>query len=331
MLLSTLAAVSCSTAPEEPAACDVDALLRPECGVLLGATSPVPSSESLADTEASLNRELDFVYRFHRLDEEVPTDDERALADRGRLLHYSLDTSFKDPTAPTYLSWGQIAAGAADTWVSAQAQGIASLPGPVWVTFEHEADVIDRDWQGNGADFTGAWRRVHDIFEREGASNAVWTWVVTGGVETTARAAELWPGNDVVDWVSWEAYDPGGCRINAFDETRALTFEEALEPFYTWYTTEAERYGIDPTKPVMLSEVGSSIRPGNEEWRRRWYADIPGTLKDYPQIEAVGLFDHTGNESCDYRFSRDGTVDASFAAALTPKALRRFPEPTESD
>lgn len=303
--------------------CQIGQQLVPGCGVLLGVTPETPRLESLDASEASLGRPVDFVYRFHSLDDaDVPSTEERAIVDSGRLLHYSFDTVATDPSSPAHYSWAQISAGDADTELIRLAQGVASLQEPVWVTFDHEADQPARNWQGTGEEFQTAWRHVRDVFNEHGADNAVWTWVVMGGEDTFDRATSLWPGPDAVDWISWEAYDPGGCRINEFDEQRAVSFEHAFRPFYRWYKSAALGPG-GTDLPIMLSEVGSSIRPDNRSSREQWYRDIPGVLKRYPQVKAIGLWDHTGNESCDYRF---GAADPSISlrGILDAEDMGRF-------
>lgn len=301
--------------------CGVNAMLVPECGVLLGVTSPTPDAVSLATSEAALSRSVDFVYRFHWLEDDFPTAEERQLLDQGRMLHYSLDTDFKDPSSPYYLSWSEVADGAVDDRLREIAQGVASLPDPVWMTFEHEADQQDRDWQGSGADFIEAWRHVQSIFDEEGATNAVWTWVVMGTPVRFDRAAEVWPGNDAVDWISWEAYDAAGCRSGGFNESQAVTFAQAFGEFHHWYRTQGRALGMSQDLPIMISESGSSRRPGREEERAAWYAAIPDVLKDHPDVKAIGLWDHTGNSACDYRFDSTPLFTEMLASRMSRDAL----------
>lgn len=314
--------------PQRPlTGCELDALLVPSCGVLLGVTSPRPELDSLLESEQVLGRQVDFVYRFHWLDDDFPTSEELALVRDGRLLHYSLDTHVSDPSSPYHLTWSQVAQGAADDRLRVIARNIAAAPTTVWMTFEHEADQQGRDWQGSGADFGAAWRRVRAVFDQEGADNVVWTWVVMGTGPRIERAAELWPGNDVVDWISWEAYDPAGCRVGSLEESKAVDFEASFALFYRWYRSEGARRGMDPDLPIMISESGSSIRPGQSGKRADWYAEIPAVLARYPQVKAIGLWDHDGNALCDYRLAVDPLVVDAVRRAVGQDRLGAFTSP----
>src|SRR4051794_33823079 len=74
-----------------PPRCPLSAKLVPSCGALLGVTSGVPSIDSLAAVEAAVGRRFDFVYRFHDINDVVPTAEERELAAGGTILHLTID------------------------------------------------------------------------------------------------------------------------------------------------------------------------------------------------------------------------------------------------
>ncbi|MEO5744263.1 MAG: hypothetical protein ABIQ53_06685, partial [Terracoccus sp.] len=165
-------------------------------------------------------RPYDFVYRFHRATSPFPSAEETALVQSGRLLHISVDT-------PPGMTWAQVADGAVDQALLEQARGLAALGKPVWVTFDHEPDNPAKTALGSGADFVRAWRHVHDLYTSAGATNAVWVLVMIGTQPGLARAATMYPGNDVVDWISWDVYNASGCRTGKFIPDRWQTFEES--------------------------------------------------------------------------------------------------------
>jgi hypothetical protein len=302
------------TAPSPPAkqVCSRSAILEPSCGVLWGVTTQQPSLESVATTEGEVGRRFDMVYRFHQIDDALPTQDERRVVASGRTLHISLDTN---------ASWTAIASGSHDAALRRAAVGIASLGAPVFVTFGHEANNPEKASLGDPAQFAEAWRHVHEVFDQVNVTNAVWVWVMMGSPDTLAGVGRFWPGNRYVDWISWDVYNQSGCLAGGIDPARYESFLAGVLPFYTWVRSQGSRAGIDPDKPMMISEAGSVIYPHNAALTARWYAEIPAALARYPQIQALGLWDHTGNRLCDYRFADDTAVTAAVAAAGRARSI----------
>ncbi len=307
-------------AAQQPTKCAVSDKLVPACGVLLGVTPEDQSASALAASDAAAARPYDFVYRFHDLDAVIPDAVDSSVVASGRLLHLSLDVRAHQAGGRTH-TWREVADGVVDAKLTAQAKGIAGMKVPVWLTFDHEPDNATKKSRGTGAEFVAAWKHVHELFTTSGATNAVWVWVVTGAKESLPRVEEFWPGNDVVDWVSWESYNPAGCRMGRLDPSRWVSFEGSLLVFHQWLAEHGARVGIDLAKPQMISESGSVKDPSNPARRATWYHDIESSLARYPQIKAVGLWDHTGNNICDYRFSDQVAVQAGVNTLLTSPQL----------
>ena len=316
-----LASGACSSAaskhlrpapPPAPAdVCPSSRIQVPECGVLWGVATQTPSIASVADLESRLGRRFDMVYRFHQLGDTLPTDDERKIVASGRLLHVSLDSGGLAASG----TWGAIAAGTYDDQLRRAAEGVASLQKPVFVTFDHEANNPSKVVLGSPSQFAAAWRHVHQVFDQAGATNAVWVWVMMGAPETLPGVGAFWPGNSDVDWISWDVYNQSGCLAGSIDPARYESFREGMAPFYSWVHDAGSAVGIDPDKPMMISEAGSVVYPDDPQLTAQWYAEIPGVLAQYPQIRAIGLWDHTGNRLCDYRFEDDPSITAAVTQA----------------
>lgn len=311
---STRTAAPSKTDPGHP--CPVNAKLVPSCGVLVGVTTDKPTPAALDLAERGLPRPYDFVYRFHRVTSPFPSAEETALVESGRLLHISVDT-------PPGMTWAQVADGAVDQALLDQARGLAALGKPVWVTFDHEPDNPAKTAMGSGADFVRAWRHVHDLYTSAGATNAVWVLVMIGTEPGLARAATMYPGNDVVDWISWDVYNAAGCRTGKFRSDRWQSFEESFDIFRTWLFTDGPKLGIDTSKPLMISEMGTVDDPGDPQRRVDWYKAVPQVLAKYPQVKAVGMWDHEGNGGCDYRFSGSDAVAEQISSLLKASASTR--------
>jgi len=290
--------------------------LVPSCGVLLGITPPTPDAASLAATEQALGHRFAMVYTFHDINDEVPSAYDRAVLAGGALLHVSIDARVYGEPAGT-VTWAAVAAGQYDADLTRAAQGIAALHQRVFVTFDHEPDQAAKAGQGTPAQFVAAWRHVHDLFTRAGATNAVWVWVVTGWAGSAATALQMWPGNAYVDWISWEGYDNQGC-IGGGSSTAPIDFATAVLPFDRWLHAHGPAVGMDVDKPVMISESGSALTPGRPV-NATWFAGMERVLRRHPQIKAVTWWDHSGSSpGCDYTFTSNPALlhSAAGVAAL---------------
>ena len=312
----------CSAARPE-ASCTVSAKLVPSCGALWGYSAVNSGPADLRRVEQDMGRRFDFVYRFHDINDGVPDSEERSLAESGTILHLALDPR-DHANKQAGITWSDVASGRYDQTLRQQAAGVAALRTPVFLTFDHEVDQPAKAASGTAADFVAAWRHVHDLFLAAGASNAVWVWVVLGWEETFARAGELWPGNDVVDWISWDVYNAAGCRAGMVDLGKRQTFAEGLLPFFRWLHTNGTRYGIDTRKPLMISEAGSI--QADPTGSARWYEEIPAVLREHPQIKAVTLWSGVGNGVCDYVFTNDATLSSAVRRAGLDPWVNALPD-----
>ncbi|QBI55822.1 glycoside hydrolase family 26 protein [Streptomonospora litoralis] len=267
--------------------------------------------------ERATGRRLDIVYTWHGVDQHrVPTPKERRLAEQGRFIHANIEAKRFNVRGHPVQSYRDIIRGRFDDSLRSQARRVADLDLPFFVTFDHEADANKRyHTRGTPREFVRAWRHIVDIYRRNGADNAIFVWNVTGWEGNLHRLPSLWPGNDYVDWISWEAYNMTGCELQPHWD-HVDTFEEALRPAYEWLQREGPEHGIDPGKPIMIGEMGTVPIPGDPQATREWYADIPETLRKYDRIRAVKLWDGITAPTCDFRVLRDrhaarGYLDAA--------------------
>ena len=266
-LVVALLAAACdgsdaSVSPNRPHTCSLTARLVPRCGVLLGVSAQPPTLQRLVALEHLLGRRFDVVYRYHDLDDDLIDEDERAQAAHGAILHLALAARIYGSTEN--IQYADIAAGRYDDDLIRQAKQVAAFGKPLFITFEQEASSQRKlDVRGSAAEFRAAWRHIHDVFEHEDANNAVWVWVMSGAEQNLERSGSLWPGNDVVDWISWNAYNGAQCSTGQVDSDAYRSFSERLKPFYDWVHETGPSIGIEPSKPMMISEMGSVLYPGD--------------------------------------------------------------------
>lgn len=316
--------------PRVGSTCTLSHELVPSCGVLWGANVHGRDASTFMAKERVLRRQFDIYYRYHDVEGTIPDAAERAVVRQGTILHVAIAARvFGDPKQP--VTWRAVAKGEYDRTLREQAKGVAALGKPVFITFGQEASQRKKFGRlGNGADFIAAWRHLHDIYQKAGADQAVWVWVMTGDAKNLVRAAQLWPGNRYVDWISWNVYNLSKCQSGRITLLRNHSFENRLRIFYDWVHRKGPRYGIDAHKPMMISETGSVLFQADPAITAKWYADIPKVLRRYPQIRAVQIWDSYVGD-CDFRIGNNELVLGSIRRAGRSSWIFRLPHPVLDD
>ena len=151
---------------------------------------------------------------------------------------------------PTY-QLADINAGYYDNYIRTWARAVKSVGGPVMIRPMHEMNGMWYPWCGpvNGnspAQFRAAWRRIHTIFRREGATNVTWVWSPAhrsypGTYQNRIEA--YYPGDAYVDWIGLSGFNWGtsrpGLRWTTFADvyTYPLALHEEVQ--------QADRRGRD--------------------------------------------------------------------------------------
>jgi hypothetical protein len=186
----------------------------------------------------------------------------------------------------------RIAEGADDDLIVQTAQAIGALHRPVMLRWFHEFNLnlhgerangqsplafTARDTDGQSREFIAAWRHVHDVFARTGATNVAWVWNPESGVRSIERTQPMsfFPGAAYVDWIGGDFYD-----------RRAAGFAATAQPFYDM------AHGNQPSIPLIVVETGEQAGSGLQA---QYIQDIGTTLPTkFPQIKAVMYFDAPG-------------------------------------
>ena len=266
--------------------------------------------------EAVYGRQVDILHRYHDWDDSWPTPQEQVYAAQGRFLFEGWESRvFGGAT----ICWADIAAGAHDAAIDAQAQRLAAFGSRLFVGFMHEPEdnvgpcqpgaVNDsKADMGSAGQFTAAWRHVVERV-RPVAPNVVWVASFMG--HDPAFSWALYPGDDVVDWLAWDPYNWANCAGRARDSWRSL--QQAAQPMY------AHLDAVGNTKPRMLGEYGSHDDPamGSKE---QWLRDVPATLRTaMPKVRAVVYFDRVDTrvpgDPCAWLADSSAQARAGFAAA----------------
>ena len=234
------------------------ALEPPATGVFFGAKTG-PRESDVATLERLLGRKLAIRAIFISWEEQWP--DDRVLADHrsGRL---SLVT-----WAGTDLA--AVASGSYDALIHERARAVRNLGFSIFVRWGAEMNGNWHPWGRQPTAYAAAWRRIHTIFEEEGATNVAWVWspsIPQGDWDA------YYPGDSYVDWIAGDFYNWGLSR----PDTQWQPFEEAFTPFYEDM--------VDKGKPLMLAEVGSAEQGGE---KGTWVQNAFRVLEErFPAVKA---------------------------------------------
>lgn len=157
---------------------------------------------------------------------------------------------------------------------------------------------------GSADDYKAAWRRLVQVFKAAGADNVDFIWILqaTSFSDATRQPGfvtplEMYPGNDVIDWVSADPYN------TAFNGNWK-SLEEIATPFVIWSTLHA------PSKPLMFAEFGAAEDPAaiDEKKRGRWFLEAGAWMMTQPRIKAALYFNRSEEFSSDETF-RDWRIN----------------------
>lgn len=215
---------------------------------------------------------------------------------------------------PTGDDWSRytlarINAGEHDATIRKWARDAAAWGQPFFLRLAHEMNGNWYSWSpgvnGNTAsEFITMWRRVHDIFRQEGATNVIWVWcpnVEAGPSYTPTSMRALYPGDAYVDWVGLDGYNWG-------HDPSWMSFSAIFKPSYDTLLSFTN-------KPMLIGETASSESGGN---KAAWIRDafLSALPREFPRITGVVWFNE--NKERDWRVnSSQASLDAYREAAAT--------------
>ena len=294
--------------------CSTSALLVPTCGAWFGSTvntfgAETGPADALARLESELGRTVGVIHFFHRA-EDWPTPTEVALTTSSSTPRLLMENWKPEQGS----SWAEVAAGAVDGTIDTAAARIVSRLGgrPFFLTVHHEPE---QELQGDGSGFTPAdyvamFRHVVQRLRADGVTNAVVVWDMTGysNFGDQGLYPQLYPGDDVVDWIGYDPYSHRGTPLATFGDNAGHTFPG----FYSWATT------AHPGKPLMLAEFG--VEAATSQQRVDVFTGFADDARQLPAVKAYLYFDHapdsTTHGTYDYSLEGDAAVLAAARAAF---------------
>jgi beta-mannanase len=326
VLAGTAAMVSAPSAAQAAPAgkCVTDELLVPSCGVLWGAAAggftTKPREVEHKNWEKLSGRTASIFHTYHKGDQEFPTDAEIAMT-RDPAKRRVLLTNWKVAHGST---WAKVAAGQQDRRIDAFAARIKkSYPEKFFLVLNHEPenDVIARAGSGMQAeDFANMYRHVIKRLEAKGVDNAINVMAYMGNEKWMDKAwwADLYPGDDVVDWMGLDSYvsaERGAYHHGQFADLLDRAPTGGGQGWYKWATTK------HPSKPIMVAEWGVYHRVGKKADKVAAYRSVLPELAKRPGIKAIVYFDTARDDAG----NRDISINSTSANLKAFRTLAANP------
>ncbi|HEY2056130.1 MAG TPA: glycosyl hydrolase [Solirubrobacterales bacterium] len=189
---------------------------------------------------------------------------------------------------------------------------------PFFLRFNWEMNGFWFPWsQGvNGnkpGEYVAAWRHVHDIFTKVGATNVSWIWcpnVNIFGSNELLPLASLYPGNAYVDWTGLDGFNWGPRE----GSPGWLSFNEIFHRTYKEIVTK-----IAPSKPMMFNEIASTTKGGSKTtWIKNMFATV---RRKYPKVHGIVWYD-VNDRGTNWPIENSKAQSNAFRRAIRPGAFR---------
>lgn len=149
---------------------------------------------------------------------------------------------------------------------------------------------------GTPAQYRAMWRTVRDRFDAKGVTNVVWVMNYMGYSGWDCIVDDLYPGNDLVDWVKW---DPYGEKVD---------FESLVGRFYDYLAQTSDPAHDYLSKPWGLAEWGSWHNATQDHaYLLSQGAKAAVETNRFPRLKAYSVFDF--GATCRIAYDRNGTYD----------------------
>jgi hypothetical protein len=183
-----------------------------------------------------------------------------------------------------YVTWASIARGAEDGWIRSQARDVKAFGRTVYIAFHHEPEDDRRtgtdERAGNPRNYVEAFLHIRRVFDRQGAGNARFVWVLMASTFRAGDAEPWYPGDRSVDVVAADGYNwfgskhPGSRTWGSF----ASVFHSAMS------------FASAKDKPFWVAETGVLEDPGDADRKAQWYEDASDTIRGWAALKAFVYF-----------------------------------------
>ncbi len=152
---------------------------------------------------------------------------------------------------------------------------------------------------GTPTDYRNMWANVRSRFAARGVTNVVWVMNYMGYVPSwSCIFNDLWPGNNLVDWVLWDPY------------MSTSGFSAGISPFYNFMSTNSTAAHDYASKPWGLGEWGAMTSLSQAQ-AESIYDQAKAVVDNntYPKLKLYDVFDTIGGGDFRVGYSAAGVKD----------------------
>jgi hypothetical protein len=317
----------------QTAGCTVSDKLVNSCRPWLGAwvaSYPQTASDTKSQVlyhEQQIGRQVDFVHYYHPAGSNSMSATEKYFYARAGTYLY---VNWKPAN-----SWAQ--AGGSDSstnaGIDAMADSIKALGSKkilLTVFHEPENDVTSgasgcstyKGSAGTPAQYRAMWQNVRNRFDAKGVNNVVWVMNYMGFSNWECMVDDLWPGNNLVDWVVWDPYANG-----------STSFSGMVNPFYSFLEQNSDSTHNYTSKPWGFGEYGT-YKMTNANIQNFWTtAKASIDNNQFPRLKLLTIFDAPGGlgeHRVAYTEPSDGS-NGTYDASLLAKYVQFAQDPRFTD
>src|SRR6266699_1609258 len=160
--------------------------------------------------------------------------------------------------------------------------------------------------------YVKAWRHVHDIFTKVGATNVSWVWCPNISSNGTIPLSQLYPGNTYEDWVCLDGYNKDPNTWQTFAQVYSGSSYNGNHNSY------AEITSVAPSKPLMIGESASIEAGDGGAKKAAWITNALQTQlpKNYPKIKAFVWFNWNADPGSTYVIESSAQAKSAFASSI---------------
>lgn len=283
-----------AVAPPAATSCTVSAKLVPSCGVWFGVSANPLGSESwdqaFLNFEKKAGRPMDLMHYYKSGQSAMfpTTHDIKRQNEAGarRILFYNWK--------PSGLTWRQVADGRADAYLKKLAQHMkANATKPFFLSLNAEMEDEVKTTAGSGQtakDFAAFYRHVVQVLRSNGVTNAVMVMNYIGIQKWGEMPwfGDLYPGNDVVDWIAQDPYSFGAPPVWLTGMAGMVNRTDNAKTWPGFYHWAAAKY---PDKPQMLAEFGVDEDKAYPSHKANFWRTAEADLRKLPKIKALAYWD----------------------------------------
>jgi beta-mannanase len=236
-----------------------------------------PHEQGTVELENALGRTMDINNRYE--------GDFEEFAEKGEMSW--IETWNIENGRIPLVGWGctdsdRINSGRLDDVIRRTAQVMRDFGHEFFMRYCWEMDGDRKQWEVKGPEkFIAAWRRMHGIFQEEGATNVIWVWTPNAAgfkdkrkyTDNQPPAPFFYPGDEYVDWIASDGYNWGVSKRDQGDRWRHVV--EIFDEFMV--------FARQHPKPIMIGEYGAQEQPNDPEAKPHWFRVAHDTFQDKPR------------------------------------------------